>query len=90
MPFFLFEMMNALSLELFFVVKNKKNKDNIENAFGSKFLFVNARACLITVFENRFLFSKTMRIRKTGRRCLVPIFIYFSKNTEKPENTKFR
>ena len=88
MLFCLFEMMNVLPLELFFVLKNKKNKDNIENVFGSNFLFVNARAGLIKVFENCFLFSKSMRIRKTGRRCLVPFF--FSKNAENTENTKFK
>ena len=40
-------------------------------------------ACLVPVFENCFMFSKT---RKTGRRFLVSSFLFFLKNIE---DTKF-
>ena len=43
-------------------------------------------ACLVTIFENCFLFSKTRRKRKIGRTCLVSIF-FVMKNME---NTEFK
>ena len=54
---------------LFFVLKNKKNNRNKENMFG---------ACLFTVFEKWFMFSKT---RKTEKKCLIFIFFFVMKNT---------
>ena len=42
----------------------------------------NLRVCLVLVFENCFLFSKTRRIRKTGRTHLVHFFFFFLENTK--------
>ena len=59
-------------LKLFYVLKNKKNKENM------------FKACLFIIFENCFLFSIIIKItRKTRKTCLVsslfflaPIFKY--------------
>ena len=47
-------------LKLFYVFKNKKNKENM------------FKACLFIIFENCFLFSTIIKItRKTRKICLV-------------------
>ena len=55
-------------LKLFYVLKNKKNKENM------------FKACLFIIFENCFLFSTIIRITKTclvsGLFFLAPIFKY--------------
>ena len=57
----------------------------IEPIWKSYLFASKLRTCLVSVFENCFLLSKTRRTRKIGRTYLVFSFFFVMKNTESTE-----